>query len=102
MAVGARPCSGAIIVLVFALAQGLFWAGVVATFVMGIGTAITVAAIATIAVGAKAWAKRFADSRSGYGMLAMRGIEVCASLVIIAFGTLLLAGYMVSERLVGM
>jgi nickel/cobalt exporter len=102
VAVGARPCSGAIIVLVFALAQGLFWAGVVATFVMGLGTAITVAAIATIAVGAKAWAKRFADTRSGYGMLAMRGIEVGAAVVIIAFGTLLLAGYMVSERLVVM
>ena len=102
VAVGMRPCSGAILVLVFALAQGLFWAGVVATFVMGLGTAITVAAIATIAVGAKAWAKRFADTRSGYGMLAMRGIEVCASLVIIAFGALLLAGYMASERLVGM
>ena len=27
VAVGLRPCSGAIIVLVFALAQGLFWAG---------------------------------------------------------------------------
>ena len=51
-AVGLRPCSGAILVLVFALAQGLFWAGVVATFVMGLGTAISVAAIATIAVGA--------------------------------------------------
>jgi nickel/cobalt exporter len=102
VAVGARPCSGAIIVLVFALAQGMFWAGVVATFVMGLGTAITVAVIATIAVGAKAWAKRFADTRSGYGMLAMRGIEVGAAVVIIAFGTLLLAGYMVSERLVGM
>ena len=88
--------------LVFALAQGIFWAGVAATFVMGLGTAITVAAIATIAVGAKAWAKRFADTRAGYGMLAMRGIEVCASLVIIAFGALLLAGYMASERLVGM
>jgi nickel/cobalt exporter len=35
-------------------------------------------------------------------MLAMRGIEVGAAVVIIAFGTLLLAGYMVSERLVGM
>jgi nickel/cobalt exporter len=101
VAVGARPCSGAIIVLVFALAQGLFWAGVVATFAMGLGTAITVAAIATIAVGAKAWAKRFADTRSGYGMLAMRGIEVGAAVVIIAFGTLLLAGYIVTERLVG-
>ena len=88
--------------LVFALAQGLFWAGVAATFVMGIGTAITVAVIASIAVAAKAWAQRFAEARSGYGMLAMRGIEVGAAVVIIAFGSLLLAGFMASERLVGM
>jgi len=100
VAVGLRPCSGAILVLVFALAQGLFWAGVVATFVMGLGTAITVAAIATVAVGARAWAQRFAETRSGYGMLAMRGIEVAAAVVIIAFGALLLTGYIVSERMV--
>ena len=101
VAVGLRPCSGAILVLVFALAQGLFWAGVVATFVMALGTAITVAAIATIAVGARAWAQRLADTRSGYGMLAMRGIEVGAAVVIIAFGGLLLTGYIVTERMVG-
>jgi ABC-type nickel/cobalt efflux system permease component RcnA len=98
VAVGMRPCSGAIIVLVFALAQGLFWAGVAATFVMGIGTAITVAAIATLAVGFRSAAKQIAGSRSGYGMLAMRGIEVGAAVVVLAFGTLLLAGYMVAER----
>ncbi len=102
VAVGVRPCSGAILVLVFALAQGLFWAGVVATFVMGLGTAITVAAIATIAVGAKAWAGRFARTRSGYGLLAMRAIEVGAAVVIVAFGALLLTGYIVSERMVGL
>jgi nickel/cobalt transporter (NicO) family protein len=101
VAVGLRPCSGAILVLVFALAQGLFWAGVVATFVMGVGTAITVAVIATLAVGAKAWAGRFARSRAGLGLLAMRGIEVGAAVVILAFGVLLLTGYMVSERMVG-
>ena len=101
VAVGLRPCSGAILVLVFALAQGLFWAGVVATFVMGVGTAITVAIIAMIAVAARTWAKRFTDSRSGYGMLAMRGIEAGAALVIIAFGSLLLTGYIVTERMVG-
>ena len=88
--------------LVFALAQGLFWAGVVSTFVMGLGTAITVAVIATMAVGAKAWAGRFANARAGYGMLAMRGVEVAAAALIIAFGTLLLAGYAVSERMVGL
>src|SRR5262245_34984709 len=101
VAVGLRPCSGAILVLVFALAQGLFWAGVASTFVMGIGTAITVAVIASIAVGARAWAQHFADARSGYGMLAMRGVEVGAAVVIIAFGALLLTGYMVTERMVG-
>jgi nickel/cobalt exporter len=99
VAVGLRPCSGAIIVLVFALAQGLFWAGVAATFVMGIGTAITVAVIATVAVGARGFAARLAGSRSGYGMVAMRGIEVAAAFVIIAFGSLLLTGYLVSERI---
>jgi nickel/cobalt transporter (NicO) family protein len=102
VAVGLRPCSGAILVLVFALAQGLFWAGVVSTFLMGLGTAITVATIATLAVGARAWAGRFANTRSGWGMLAMRGIEVGAAVVILAFGMLLLTGYMVSERLVGL
>ena len=101
-AVGLRPCSGAILVLVFALAQGLFWAGAAATFVMGIGTAITVAAIATIAVGARGVAAKIAASRTGYGTLAMRGIEVGAAGLIIAFGLLLLAGYLVTERLVGL
>jgi nickel/cobalt exporter len=68
---------------------------------MAVGTAITVATIASIAVAARAWAQRVADTRSGYGMLAMRGIEVGAAVVIIAFGALLLTGYMVSERMVG-
>jgi hypothetical protein len=69
--------------------------------VMGVGTAITVAIIAMIAVAAGTWAKRFTDSRSGYGMRAMRGIEAGAALVIIAFGSLLLTGYIVTERMVG-
>jgi nickel/cobalt exporter len=99
MAVGLRPCSGAIIVLIFALAQDLFWTGVGATLLMGLGTAITVAAIATVAVSARQAASRIAKSRSGAGMLAMRGIEVGASVLIIAFGVLLLAGYMASEQL---
>jgi ABC-type nickel/cobalt efflux system permease component RcnA len=98
-AVGVRPCSGAIVVLVFALAQGLFWVGALATFVMGIGTAITVAVIATMAVVARGMAKRLASSRAGAGLVAMRGLEVAASLLILAFGLILLAGYMVNERI---
>ena len=98
VAVGLRPCSGAILVLVFALAHGLFWTGVAATFVMGLGTAITVAVIATLAVAARSLASQYAKSRAGYGMLFMRGIEVAAAVVVLVFGTLLLFGYMAAER----
>jgi len=101
VAVGLRPCSGAIIVLVFALAQGLFWIGVASTFVMGLGTAITVAAIATLAVGARGLAGRLAQAKPGAGMLLVRGLETAAALVIVLFGAALLTGYMVSERLMG-
>lgn len=99
VAVGLRPCSGAILVLVFALAQGIFWAGVASTFLMGLGTAITVAAIATIAVGAQGWARRLASSQPGSGTLAMRGLEVAAALFVFLFGLALLTGYVVNERM---
>jgi nickel/cobalt exporter len=97
-AVGIRPCSGAILVLVFALAQGLFWAGVAATFVMGLGTAITVATIAVIAVSAKGLAGRLARSREGGGALVMRGMEFGAAGLVLLFGAGLLLGYMAAER----
>lgn len=99
VAVGLRPCSGAILVLVFALAQGLFWAGVVSAFIMGLGTAITVAAIATLAVGARGLAQKFAASRPGPGMLVLRGLEVAAALLVLVFGIALLTGYIASERM---
>lgn len=99
VAVGLRPCSGAIIVLIFALAQDLFWTGVAATLLMALGTAITVAGIATVAVVARRAASRIAESRAATGMLFMRAIEIGASALIVAFGALLLAGYLESERL---
>ncbi|MEH2566619.1 nickel/cobalt exporter [Bradyrhizobium sp. AZCC 2289] len=97
-AVGLRPCSGAILVLVFALAQGLFWAGIAATFVMGLGTAITVATIATVAVSARGLAQRLSAGRDGGGTLVMRGIEFGAAGLVLLFGLGLLFGYLAAER----
>jgi len=48
--VGVRSCTGAIPVLVFAVIQGLFWAGEAATFAMAFGTAIMVAVLASLAL----------------------------------------------------
>lgn len=99
LAAGLRPCSGAIIVLVFCLAQGLFWTGVASTLAMGLGTAITVAALASFAVGARAAAARLAGVRQGFGVLALRAVELCAALAIVMVGVLLLTGYLASERM---
>ena len=93
-----RPCSGAILVLVFALAQGLFWAGIAATFVMGLGTAITVATIAVVAVSARGLAQRLSAGRDGGGTLIMRGIEFGAAGLVLLFGFGLLFGYLAAER----
>ena len=98
LTVGVRPCSGAILVLVFALAQGLFWAGILATLLMGVGTAITVATIAVIAVSAKDLAQRLSRGREGSGVLIMRGIEFGAAGLVLLLGAGLLFGYIVAER----
>ncbi len=98
LAVGLRPCSGAILVLVFAFAQNLYWAGVAATFAMGLGTAITVAAIALVTVSAKCAARRLAVGREGGGMVLLRGIEFGAAGFVLLFGVALLLGYAAAER----
>jgi ABC-type nickel/cobalt efflux system permease component RcnA len=98
LTVGVRPCSGAILVLVFALAQGLFWAGIAATLLMGVGTAITVATIAVIAVSAKDLAARLSRGREGSGALIMRGIEFAAAGLVLLLGAGLLFGYVAAER----
>jgi nickel/cobalt transporter (NicO) family protein len=99
VAAGLRPCSGAIIVLVFCLAQGIFWTGVGATLAMGLGTAIMVAALASLAVGARAIAARLAAYQKSSSLLILRAVELCAALAVILIGVLLLTGYIASERM---
>jgi ABC-type nickel/cobalt efflux system permease component RcnA len=92
LSVGIRPCSGAIIILVIALSQGLLAAGVAATFVMALGTGLTVAVLAAIAVSAKGLAMRFADAESGRGAVVLRTVEIGGALAVFLFGLLLLGG----------
>ena len=91
-AAGARPCSGAILVLVFALAQGAFSAGVAAALAMGLGVALTTGALASLAVFAKAAALRFARGESSRRLLIARGLEFAAAFGVLAVGLGLLAG----------
>ena len=94
LSVGIRPCSGAIIILVFAWSQGLFAAGVAATLIMALGTGLTVAALATLAVSAKGVALRLANGGTGAAMALRiaRGVEIAGAAAVLLLGLFLLGG----------
>lgn len=92
LSAGLRPCTGAIIVLVFALTQGLLTAGIAAVFAMALGTFITVGALAGLAVFAKRFATKAAGINSYTGAYALAGIEVLASAFIVVIGLTLVLG----------
>ncbi|ODA66233.1 nickel/cobalt efflux protein RcnA [Methyloligella halotolerans] len=87
--VGIRPCTGAIVVLVFALAQGLFWAGIAATFAMAFGTALTVAAIAIVALFSREMALKLGGEGGRWGEAVWTVCGLGGSVVIILFGAIL-------------
>ncbi|MDR7034666.1 nickel/cobalt transporter [Mesorhizobium sp. BE184] len=90
VAVGIRPCSGALIVLSFAFLNGLWVGGVLSVLAMAVGTAITVSALATIAVTAKNWAVTMAgDGRLGNRIHS--AVEIGGAAFVFLFGVLLLS-----------
>jgi nickel/cobalt exporter len=92
LAAGIRPCAGALIVLVFALSQGLFPAGIAATFAMALGTALTTGLIAAVAVFAKGLALRVAGGRGATGEVLVAGLELTAAAFVAVLGFSLLLG----------
>jgi nickel/cobalt transporter (NicO) family protein len=90
IAAGARPCSGSILVLIFALTQGLFAAGVAAALAIALGTAVTTGALAALAVFAKSAAMRFAGGEESRVALLARLFEFAAAGLVLAFGLALL------------
>ncbi|MGV2981070.1 nickel/cobalt transporter [Camelimonas sp. ID_303_24] len=96
LAAGVRPCSGALIVLAFALSQRALAAGVAATFAMALGTALTTGAIAALAVFAKRLALRLAGGGGMGGARAMAALELLAAAFVLVTGLALLAGLQIS------
>jgi ABC-type nickel/cobalt efflux system permease component RcnA len=87
IAAGIRPCMGAIVVLVFALSQNLFIVGVIATFAMAFGTALTTSLLAALAVFAKSLALNLAEKRtSKLFTVVMRSAELLAAAFIVVLG----------------
>lgn len=88
LSIGIRPCSGAILVLVFAQVLGMTFAGIAAVLAMSAGTAIAVALIALAAVGLRdgAWALTRLDNARVEA--AAHGLALVGGLVLLVMGTL--------------
>lgn len=91
---GIRPCTGAIILLVFALSRGLYLAGIASVAAMALGTAIGTSAFALLALKAKALSLHLI---SGRGVMLSRVVlllEMLAGLVLAVVGVLLFEGFL--------
>ncbi len=90
LAVGLRPCSGALIVLTFAFLNGLYAAGIASALAMALGTGVTVATLAALAVWAKDAALRIGGA-SGMSAGLHRGIEIGGAALVLVLGLTLLS-----------
>ncbi|MGM4911935.1 nickel/cobalt transporter [Rhizobium sp. 768_B6_N1_8] len=90
IAVGLRPCSGALLVMTFSLLNGLYLGGVLSVVAMSLGTAITVAILATLAVTAKSTAVRLSGRGSSASVWIGNAIEISGAILVILMGVLLL------------
>lgn len=92
LAVGLRPCTGAVLVLLFALAQGAFLIGALSSIAMSVGTAITVSTLAVLTVISRGIAFRIvktADNR--WTNRIEKTLKVGGGLFILTIGMLMLA-----------
>ena len=88
VAVGLRPCSGAIIVVTFSLLNSLYLGGILSVFAMSVGTAITVSLLAILAVSAKGLAVKLAGDGT-VGEKIGTTIEIAGAAFVMALGIIL-------------
>lgn len=88
VSIGIRPCTGAIMVLLFSNLVNMYWLGVVSAFVMSIGTALTTSTIALMTISGKKVVKRYlrtTDRQTSVGALIL---QVLGGVIITLFGIL--------------
>ena len=90
LAIGLRPCTGAVLVLILASVMDLIWHGVFAVVAMSVGTAITVVILAILAVKAREWASTLVNHSSGVWALAADTVGTLGGALILMFGLWLL------------
>ena len=93
IASGLRPCTGALIVLLFTLAAGIYWIGVVSAFAMAVGVSITVSTIGVLSILARRGILQLSleSGRAGLAERVPRVLALCGSIAVCLIGLILLA-----------
>lgn len=88
VSMGLRPCSGAIMMLLFAKVIGVYGWGIVSAAVMALGTALTISAIGLVVQQARSIAQRLAQpgAVSGISRLLLPTLALTGSLILIVAG----------------
>ena len=91
--IGIRPCTGALIILILAHSLGLYWTAILATFLMAVGTFITISLVATFAVSLQKMSQKlsgnFSSKYKKYYNYAIDALKISLYLFILGFGLLL-------------
>ncbi|PMJ84487.1 nickel/cobalt transporter [Vibrio splendidus] len=94
--IGIRPCTGAIMVLLFANMVGLYWMGVLSAFAMAVGTALTTSLIAMMTLTGKHLVKRYlaAGNKNNNASLKAAGhyLQLFGGILLVLIGLLLMNG----------
>jgi ABC-type nickel/cobalt efflux system permease component RcnA len=90
LATGLTPCASAVIILLFALGQGVFLVGIAASLVMAVGMGLTVSLVGILAVLTRRGTVRAASSSRGIapwvkGLLGVLGAAAIACLGLVLF-----------------
>ena len=91
LAIGLRPCSGAVLVLILASVMGLTWHGALAVLAMSLGTAITIVVLAIFATKAREWASTVVAHQSPLWAFAGGGVGALGGALLLLLGLLLLS-----------
>lgn len=90
LSIGMRPCSGSILVLLFAASIGFYGYGAITVMAVSLGTAITVSALAVLTLLSRKAATTILKLESDRAARAELMVKLLAGLAIALFGLLLL------------
>jgi ABC-type nickel/cobalt efflux system permease component RcnA len=92
VAAGLTPCASAIIVLLFALANGVYLVGIGAALAMSAGMALTVSAVGVTSVLGRRLAERLFAGAAAWASRLERALAIAGPLLIVGSSALLLLG----------